>query len=396
MFRRETVHITALHASSDRRRVSAEVNGAPVWFECDDLPLTAVPEALAGAFLIPALHTRAHLKVDAPLDAAWHAATARLVEIFAEWWGYPREHPCGPAPPSIGASPLRRQSPGSVAQCFTGGVDSFYSLLHGENRPQCLMFVHGYDISLADIHRARHTDAMLRTVAAERGLRAAVLRTNLREHPLFNAVSWERTHGAALAACGLLSKEHIERLVVPATSITPPWGSTPDSDPLWSLPGVVEIAHADAAVHRRQKTLTLAHEPLVQRHLRVCWENQAPAGNCSACEKCLRTMALLEAAGQLERYHRVFDVATPLSQRIDRLRPVAGHLLFVWSDIAGRNVRPETRAAIHRLLRRSRVRALRKKLRRWLRKWRSQGAFNVLLARMKRSSQRMRQRSSTS
>jgi hypothetical protein len=36
-------------------------------------------------------------------------------------------------------------------------------------------------------------------------------------------------------------------------------------------------------------------------HLRVCWKNPGGAYNCGRCDKCLRTMINLEAAGALTR-----------------------------------------------------------------------------------------------
>ena len=67
-----------------------------------------------------------------------------------------------------------------------------------------------------------------------------MVRSDLRSHPGFASVSWEDTHGAALAAVGHALHRTIGTLVIPpsyAASRLVPWGSRPDLDPRWSVPG---------------------------------------------------------------------------------------------------------------------------------------------------------------
>ena len=342
-------------------RITATVDGQPLWFESDEVELAARPEAFLTALFIPALHLDRPLTIDAPIDAGWIAQTKRLLPIFHRWWGYPITHPVPEdavdrPPPDLDAHPPAPPASGRVAQCFTGGIDSFYSLLRGAHGTQYLLYVHGFDIPLDDPARADALDASLRAVTQATGTSPIWMRTNLRRHPVFDAVSWKRTHGAALAAAGLLLATCADALVIPSSYAhenETPWGSHWDTDPLWSLPGQLRIIHDDASIHRRDKILELAPEPLAQRHLRVCWRNLAPTGNCSQCEKCLRTMTTLEAGRELSSYHRVFDVDTPLPQRLNTLTALPHHLTFIWDDLATRNVKPATRAAIRQLLRRS-------------------------------------------
>lgn len=342
-------------------RVTATVGDHPLWFECDDTELTPCPEAFLATFFIPALHLGKQLTIDARVNPAWVDQTTRLLPIYHRWWGYPSVHPASdssttrPAPDRPGL-PSQQPAPQQVAQCFTGGVDSFFSLLRESRDPEYLLYVHGYDIPIGDTQRAEAFQSSLRDVAQAMGITPILMRTNMRQHPIFGRVSWERTHGAALAAAGMLIAGHIDSLVIPSSYAyenATPWGSHWDTDPLWAAPDHLRIIHDDATLNRRDKILALAPEPLVQRHLRVCWRNLAPTGNCSRCEKCLRTMATLEVGGHLADYHRVFDVDTPLSKRLDAVSALPRHLMFVWKDLATRDVAPPTRAAIHRLLHRS-------------------------------------------
>jgi hypothetical protein len=141
-------------------------------------------------------------------------------------------------------------------------------------------------------------------VAAELGLPAIVLRTNVREHPSFAAVSWERTHGGALAAIGHLLSRSFGTLLISATFARGegrPWGSHHELDPCWSS-SRLRIVHVGDDVRRIRKLAQLADEPIAQRFLRVCWEHRTDGLNCSRCDKCLITMVVLHRAGRLERF----------------------------------------------------------------------------------------------
>jgi len=202
-----------------------------------------------------------------------------------------------------------------TALLFTGGVDSFHALLTRGARPDLLVFVHGYDVALDDRRRAESVTALVDEVAGETGTRALVLRTNLREHALLRATDWEQVHGGGLAAVGHLLSASIARLVV-ASSFSRryhvPWGSHFRIDHLWSS-RAVRIEHFGEHANRTQKIVAIAHEPLVQRHLRVCWENRTPTGNCGACPKCTVTMAALAQIGMLEAV-QTLRPARPLAE----------------------------------------------------------------------------------
>jgi hypothetical protein len=48
--------------------------------------------------------------------------------------------------------------------------------------------------------------------------------------------------------------------------------------------------------------LAIAEDPVAHVTLRVCWLNPDQSNNCGRCEKCLRTMTSLAAAGVLSRF----------------------------------------------------------------------------------------------
>ncbi|HVR30642.1 MAG TPA: hypothetical protein VMS86_14045 [Thermoanaerobaculia bacterium] len=338
--------------------MTAVVSGHPLWFETDDAQLVPSPEAFAGPLLIPALELGVGVRVDTPLDAQWLANTADLLPILARWWGYGHHHPMTAESVCTEGRTVR-----GTGLCFTAGVDSFYSLLHGQHAADVLVFVHGYDIALDDHRRMDEFARSLRQVAAEYGKRAVILRSNLRRHPLCAAVSWQRTHGAALAAAGHLLTGILDTLVIPASykyADEIPWGSNWRTDPLWSS-ARLRVLHDDAALARRDKIPLIAGEPILWQHLRVCWENRSPTGNCSRCEKCLRTMVSLAICGRLANY-AVFDRNVSLPRALDSLTAVPEGLLVVWEELAGRDLEPELKAAVVRLVQRSRERRRRSRL----------------------------------
>ena len=181
------------------RRVSADIEGKPLWFESADVALGPSPEAFASAMLIPAIARAETLTVEGSLSDVWLSNVNRILPVFREWWGYPE---LAPQPVGPGCDNTTRLE--STALCFSGGVDSFYSLLRSGYAVDYLVFVIGFDMKLDDVARAAAFESSLREVADETGAHPIIIRTNLREHPVFAPVSWERTHGGALAAIGRL------------------------------------------------------------------------------------------------------------------------------------------------------------------------------------------------
>lgn len=341
-------------------RVHAEVSGESLWFESRDAPLAPAPEAFVGPLWIPALARGATIACRAPLDPDWLAGARAQSATYARWWDYPDRDPL--AAPTT--RPRARSRGRNTAACFTLGVDSFHLLLSRRSEIHALLYVHGIDTELADETRMRAIDSALRDVAASNGVRAIVVRTNLRQHELLRNHDWEELLGAALAAVGQCLAPDFGRLLIPSSAsedLLTPWGSHPETDPRWSS-SAVAIEH-EALARRRHKVQRIADEPLVWRHLRVCWENRAPTGNCSRCEKCVRTMVALDACGALARCEE-FDTMTPLPALIDAI-PAAPPLLAVaWEDNLALEPRAEVSDAVRRLIERTRVRAQRLERRR--------------------------------
>lgn len=341
-------------------RVETRVGGTGVWFESADTALKPSAEGVAGAFLIPALAMRRRLVVESALAVDWVENSRQVLDTARRWWRYPRMWPEFHIRP-VAIAP---QAPRVRALCFTGGVDSFFTLLHSGWSTDVLVFVHGYDVPLEDESRAGRIRSDLHRIARAVGARAVTIRTNLRSHPAFRNVSWERTHGGALAAIGHLLGGLVDGLVI--SSSTPysndhPWGSHWELDPYWGGAGLT-IEHIGAEFTRNAKLRMMADSELVRQHLRVCWENRDHRLNCSRCEKCIRTRIVLSRLGVLDAFP-VFDGPATLAADLDRLPALENLDLFPRYEEEIGSAQPEAVSrAIEAFLRRTRRQRWRRRI----------------------------------
>ncbi len=330
-------------------RVTADVAGTPLWFESSDASVVRSSEAFASALLLPALHANRTLVLEGSVSETWRNNVAALLAIWHQWWGYQERTPVCDT-----RADVERTHKGA-ALLFSGGVDSFYSILAGP-RPEYLVAVHGFDIDLNDTESASALESALRDTAAAQDCTPVFIRTNLRDHPASGKRPlWNRAHGGALAAIGHLLSDRIDQLVVSSSYSDPvmhAWGSTPQTDSLLAGDGF-SIVHFGGELQREDRVGAIANHPLVKKHLRVCWKNKPPGRNCSRCEKCVIAMMHLAEHGALDNSDR-FDRTSVLAERIDQL-PLVHREFNVMSRIAARG-RLDANAAISlaNLLRRSR------------------------------------------
>lgn len=336
-------------------RISADVDGMTVWYEADGLELVAAPEVFASAFLVPAMIKGAPLRVEGGLSNVWKKNAAQLMALFHGWWGYPVVEIL-----TDDAPPIAPVANGRTGLFFTGGVDSFYSLLRSGMEIDDLVYVFGFDVRLREADRFEDVRSHLEAVAAASGKPLVIVRTNLRDHPLFGQFDWGYTHGGALAAVAH-ALTGVSAMVISssyARASAHPWGSHWQSDPLWSSE-TLQMIHFGEEVLRSDKLTQIAGNSLVQRHLRVCWKNSDNHMNCCRCEKCVRTMLALHTCGKLEPYE-VFPSRTRLPELIRRVRYIPDGVVSVYETFLKQGLPRETASAVQALMRRSRFRSFRK------------------------------------
>jgi hypothetical protein len=234
-------------------------------------------------------------------------------------------------------------------------VDSFHVLLRGEPRPNVIVMLQGFDIPLEDLPRARAAEASVRQIGAATSSRVVVVRSNARLHPLIKDTPWERAHGGVLGGVAQLIAPAVRQVLIAASApddMPVPWGSHARIDPLWSS-SRVSVQHTNQGSRRVHKLREIAAHPLVREHLRVCWRNLAPTGNCSHCAKCVLAMLILEECGELAD-SRVFEGRDELAARIDGVLK-AGLWELTYEELAASpRLDPDVAAAARRLVQRTR------------------------------------------
>lgn len=357
-------------SAPDRIRVAAEVSyddrpGAPetAWFEfpatlADELSLAGDPWVVA---LLPlACRLGEPLCIDAPLDRRLHETLSELME----WWRY--WYPAMAAVPveCTGLVGADGPPPGRTAQFFSGGVDSFFTLLRHDGaddplRVDDLMVGFGFDIPLTEPAAFARVETALARVADRMGRTLIPFATNLRQ-VRFGSVPWGTiAHGPAMGAVALFLKARFRTVLIPSTDgyrETGPWGSHATTDHFFSA-SALRIIHDGAAHGRFAKTALVATSDAALESLRVCWRSQSDA-NCGRCEKCLRTLIALDLCGVLDR------AATFPERRLDLDRvarihcpPAAqGPLLLYYDEMlaeARRRDRGDLARALETAIRRS-------------------------------------------
>lgn len=259
----------------------------------------------ADAFVVNCLPLAMQLKLDiqadAPVSATLLASLNEAQTIFACW--YPAMQRVAVHAPVRADESANSSSPVSTACFFSGGVDSFFSVMRQLESINQLVFVHGFDIPLKNTALRSSVAERMREAARTLNRPVVEVESNVRE--LTDRItSWPlQQFGASLAAVALLLGPVANRVLIPASESfahLEPCGSHPLLDYLWSTERI-HIEHDGAFASRNDKIAMLADRPEAMNALRVCWENPGNAFNCGSCEKCLRTMIALEIVGALDR-----------------------------------------------------------------------------------------------
>ena len=201
------------------------------------------------------------------------------------------------APPRMPPEGPRRR----VATFFSGGVDSWSTLLANPDVTD-LIFIRGHDLLSRAEHQRGLTDEVerrLHEAAAELDLPLHVVDTNLRELS-DSLVPWEAYNPSLMAAVALFFEPLFERVLIASDTdheTQPALGTARLVDHLWSTERL-EVSDDGGRYNREQRLQLIVGHPVVQRTLRVCWENPDGAYNCGRCRKCLLTMVSLEATGK--------------------------------------------------------------------------------------------------
>jgi len=311
------IHVAEISHSTTQRgsKLSAHIHcpgsdldGKELWicYPPDYLDrLSSWADPWIAMLLWPAMRLGHTLRIDAPASARLAESTDDLMAVMSCWDA--RFQRIEIEPEGVTRHPA---CDGVTASFFSGGVDSFYTVLKNHAAQPArygtvshLIFAHGFDIPLHDVELYNRVLPAMQRCAKDLGCTLVPCATNVREVIPEALVGWPMYYGAPLAGmalglCGLWS-----RVLIPAPQTykdTFPNGSHPVLDPLWSTEAV-QLIHDGAEATRVVKIETIAASESALRHLRVCWRNPEGQYNCGRCEKCVRTMISLKMAGVLEK-----------------------------------------------------------------------------------------------
>lgn len=310
------IHEPEIRSGPDQTIISANIEfeksnsrfPEALWFRFPKTQRELVSDRCDGfliAMLLLAMAYREDVLVRGAVSPRLLAGAEEYQRVFNLWFPnlfYPVQINCDSISP-----PDPVPVPASRVCAFSGGVDSFFSLMnHLDGKRQYqnfthLLFMHGFDIELGSEQPYRVLEQVYAHLSKSLGLRLLSGSTNFQEFGTRR--EWGLFHGTAVIGAAHVLGRTTDRFYVPASHCynhLVPWGTDPRIDYLLSSEAL-NIIHDGAAYTRVEKTKTIANWPLTFDNLRVCIYGEG-LNNCSRCEKCVRTMVTLDMSGVLENY----------------------------------------------------------------------------------------------
>ncbi len=299
-------------------RLGFRVSGAAVT-PADDDPVDASP--FVPALLLAAMLTGEGLEIDGSVSPRLIGGAVQAMAVYRNFYGTP-----GRPLELVTLEATTREpapAPDARAAFFTGGLDSWFTAL---TRPVDAL------ITVPSLHhraepgvRRRWADETRASVETL-GIRGITVETNWVEL-LAPIVVTNKGLGAVLAAVGLAVGIGFREVLISAgvsLAIARRNHSHPVLDALWSTERT-EIVHDRPELNRLDKARVLASSPRALDRLKVCM--RSVDGNCGRCEKCLRTMVVLQLAGATTTRF------PPLRTRDVARMQLQGHVRQGWAQI---------------------------------------------------------------
>lgn len=314
--------------------------------------LTESANPFLALTLLPAMILGEPLHIDGAVSSSLLANSERLQHIYRRWVKGAQIISVTARSSTPEAAPTHNDGVGCF---FSGGVDSFNSLLTHKRNITHLVLISGFDKGLRNPAVLEKARIALQEVAAAFAKQPLEVSTNIRQFtdPL---ASWSFYHGGVLAAVALALCRGIGTFLIPSSysyDQLHPWGSHPLLDPLWSIPGLQTI-HDGCEFSRYEKVAHIAKTDLALAHLRVCWDTgEGSDSNCGKCEKCMRTMLNLYLNGALARCPTFPSPLLPRALASVRLR-TEGQMAFMQENLRELALRPGSYdRTLYRALRRA-------------------------------------------
>lgn len=284
-----------------------------LWYK-SNVEINKSPEIFLTASIIPAMWMNEDITVHGKVSNKLYNNFDKIQNIMCGW--YPESHKISV---NTQLSDFKHTDSGRGIACFfTGGVDSFYTLLKRIHEIDTIIYVHGFDAWLHETEYLSMVSKRLNMVAKEMNKKIIEVESNI--HPFGDKyVNWGFHYfGSALASVAMLLSKNIKKVYIASGKDYKnliPCGSHPDLDYLWSTENV-ELVHDGCESTRMEKIKSILNNKSVMNHLRVCFDRTNGLYNCSVCEKCLRTMITLHSLGCLDQCKTFEKLDTSLISNI--------------------------------------------------------------------------------
>ena len=296
---------------------------------------------------------------DIPVSETVFENFAKLQTIWTGW--YPNKRMIETAAPLAPQDGPASTGTTDEACFFTAGVDSLFTVHQLQDAITALLHVVHVGDDEADIAAAFETLTAYQSFADLTGRKFIPVASNLMSAvPEFMDAWAYLSHGIAYAAAahslsGQLHKIHISSSMPAFAQM--PWGSHPDTDRLFGS-DTLEVNHYGTEWERWDKTLTLADDKRSLSIMNVCahGHQEGAFSNCSTCQKCARTMLMLDLAGVNRADAPSFDWSVYDMSRISRLHLRSRNEVDSMHDVRNRAVRlgrDDIASAVETMLRRS-------------------------------------------
>lgn len=270
------------------------------FFNGPELDTASGMEAGLVLALLPAMRLRRDIHVSGSISSTFLRGARNYMTVIERH--FPGFNPVNiTADTYVHASPVKTPR---VASFFSGGADSFFTLIKGQDAITDVVFIHGFDMSIKALERRAVVVEKIAQAAGEMGVGLIQVETNLMEIIRTFGDWLLHGHGLGMVAVARVLSEEFSEIRIPGTySIDQqaPWGSWLATDPLFSDERLL-VTHDTCVATRIDKIRAIARNQVALKYLRVCSEKKAGnLYNCCRCEKCLRTMTSLHALHALEK-----------------------------------------------------------------------------------------------
>lgn len=269
------------------------------------------------ASLIPAMKLGENLHIEGEISKKLSINIEKVQDIISTWYPEMKRIKIQATVSEDSEMDLR----GDVASFFSGGVDSFYTLLKHAGEITKIIYVDGYDVWLKEKKYLDMVHGRIDEIAKEFNKEVIYVSTNIHEFSeMF--VDWSHHYfGTALGTVACLLSNSIGKVYIPAShsyKYLVPAGSHPLLDILWSTEKV-EVIHDGCEATRNDKIKSIYSNPIVLKYLRVCTgERIVGRDNCGKCMKCIGTMIGLYPHISLENCP-TFKLDEPLTTVISNM-----------------------------------------------------------------------------